>query len=451
MSALLSLSSGQSLAEIAPVHPADTKDSTANHSTPPGAQRSGNAAGTIPAWTGGLTTPPPNYDPDRHEVDPFPTDTPLYQINAENLQDYATVLSPGQKALLKAYPETWHLNVYQTRRTAAFPEWVYEGIQRNARVIDPSTPSPEPLYRRARIGSPFPFPVNGEQVMWNHNLRWRGLRVQRALARAPVAPSGRYGLITGELDVAFPYGTREVTAFSRKHPNMMLGVVSKLTSPSLLANNAALVLEPIDHRDTQRKIWVYLPSVKRVLRRPFEGYDFPARNTDSLRTVDDFELFNGATDKFNWELKGKRELLIPYNSYRLHSADVTARDVIRAGHINPDLARYELHRVWVVEATLKPGESHVYSRRVFYLDEDSWQIALSESYDEAGDLWRVAEAHALSFYTVPVLLSTLNVFHDLKNGRYLAEGVDNELQPFRFLNAADAREFSPNGLLYRVR
>jgi hypothetical protein len=88
---------------------------------------------------------------------------------------------------------------------------------------------------------------------------------------------------------------------------------------------------------------------------------------------------------------------------------------------------------------------------VFYLDEDSWQIGISESYDLEGQLWRVAEAHAMNYYNVPVQMATLHVYHDLKQRRYVADGIDNQLPPYKFLTTADPREFSPNSLLYYAR
>ena len=162
-------------------------------------------------------------------------------------------------------------------------------------------------------------------------------------------------------------------------------------------------------------------------------------------------LFNGAPDRFEWKLVGKRELYIPYNAYRLHSDTLTYSDILMQSHINPELTRYEFHRVWVVEGTLKEGQRHVYSRRTFYVDEDSWQIAVADSYDREGQLWRVAEAHAVNYYDVPVPWSTLEVYHDLKERRYLATGLDNGRNMYRFSEGADPREFSPNALLYYIR
>jgi hypothetical protein len=418
--------------------------------TPLGAERAGNQAGTIPPWSGGLSEPPAGYRPGRHEVDPFPEDRPLFTVTVANLEQHAGIVSPGQRALLQAYPASWRMPVYPSRRTAAYPEWVYEGVMANGRRLDPHKVEADEL-SQARIGSPFPIPANGEQVVWNHNLRWRGLRLQRALARAAVTRRGKYTVTLAEVDIGFPYGSPGENAFTRQYPNLLLAIRSKTTAPSLLANNASVTLEPIDHRVTPRATWEYLQRFRRVIRQPYLGYEQPAPNTDNLRTVDDFELFNGATDRFEWTLLGKREMLIPYNAYRLHGEQLGYDDILQVGHINPEHARYELHRVWVVEGRLKKDARHVYSRRVFYLDEDTWQIGVSESYDKDGSLWRVSEAHALNFYTLPVTLATLYVYHDLKEGRYVVDGLDNKQPPYRFLDYADPREFSPNSLLYYVR
>jgi hypothetical protein len=415
-----------------------------------GAERQGNAQGTIPAWTGGLTAPPAGYRPGEHEADPFADDEILYAITAANAGDHKQLLSPGQQGLLAAYPDTWQFKVYPTRRSASYPSWVNEAVAANASRAFLAKQGKGGA-RGSRIGSPFPTPTNGEQVVWNHNLRWRGIRVQRALARAAVTRSGRYTLVLGETDLGFPYGARVETPFTKKYPNLMLAIKQKVVAPALLANEANLVIEPIDHSIEPRKAWTYNEALRRVVRTPLFQYGLPAPNSDSLRTVDEFELFNGPTDYFEWRLLGKREMLIAYNAYGLHSGEVRAADIVRSGHINPDLARYELHRVWVVEGTLKPGKRHVYSKRVFYVDEDSWSIAASDSYDAQGKLWRTADAHAVNFYTVPVHLATLYVYHDLRSRRYLIDGLDNARKPWTFLEGGDPREFSPNSLLYYVR
>ena len=233
-----------------------------------GAERRGNSAGTIPAWTGGLTEPPASYRRGRHEPDPFPDDQILYSISAVNAGDYAELLSPGQSKLLTTYPNTWRYNVYPSRRTASFPQWVYDAVVANATRASLAEEGRGGA-RGSRVSSPFPVPKRGEEVIWNHNLRWRGIRVQRSLARVAVTRRGKFNLVLGEVDIGFPYGVAAETAFTRRYPNMLLAFKSKTISPALIANEATLVIEPIDQSVEPRKTWLYKEALRRVVRAPF--------------------------------------------------------------------------------------------------------------------------------------------------------------------------------------
>ncbi len=448
----LSLLFASILANVAAaaVSPEEASNLGGSAFTPLGAERQGNAEGTIPPWTGGITTPPPDYKPGTHHSDPFASDPVLFSITAENLDDYADKLSEGQKALLRAHPETLHLDVYPTRRSASYPDWVYEAIKANARTAEVIREGKGGI-ANANVSSPFPIPKSGVEVVWNHNLRWRGIRINRSFGQAAVTQRGRYTVTIALQDFAFPYAARPRDALREKFPNILLAIKSKFIQPGLIAGERSLVIDPIDQTRDPRKSWFFNPTLRRVLRAPYIGNDFPAFNTDNLRTVDEFDLYNGSPERFEWKLLDKRELYIPYNAYRIHSDDLRYSEILKPRHINPNLARYELHRVWVVEGTLKPGMTHVYSRRVFYLDEDSWQIAVADNYDLDGELWRTAEAHALNYYEVPVLWSTLEVYYDLLQQRYLASGLDNRRNPYRFYEDADPREFSPNALIYYIR
>jgi len=451
VSAALSLAllgvDGRSRAETATTGPAGLGGPEL---TPLGAERRGSPGGRIPPWTGGIREWPAGYKPGDHHPDPFPDDEVLFSIDASNVDQHAEHLSEGQQELLRTYPDTWRVDVYETRRSASYPDWVYEAVQQNARTARVILEGKGGV-ADARISSPFPVPKQAVEVIWNHNLRFRGVRVQRSYGVAPVTRAGRYRIMLLEQDLAFPYAAKEETAFRGRHPNILLAIKSKTVQPALLSGNGLLVLEPIDQTSEPRKSWSFRRNLRRVLRDPTVGYQFAAQNMDGLRTVDDFELYNGPPDRFEWKLLGKRELYIPYNAYRLHSADVAADELLLQSHIQPALARYELHRVWVVEGTLKPGMQHVYSKRVFYVDEDSWQIAVADAWDREGRLWRVNEAHALNYYEVPVLWSTLEVFHDLRARRYLVNGIDNDRNVNRFSEEGDPRDFTPNALLYYVK
>jgi len=418
--------------------------------TPIGAERAGNAEGTIPAWAGGITEPPPTYtEGDWHE-DPFPQDTVLFTISAANVEEHATRLSEGQRALLQTFPDTWRMRIYPTRRSASYPEWVYEAVKSNATSAQLVLEGKGSV-TGSKVSSPFPIPQSGVEVVWNHTLRFRGVRVSRGVGSAAVTRRGRYSVVVSQQEIGAPYASPRETAFKRAYPNVMLALKSKIIAPALSSGDGLLVIEPIDQTRDPRKAWTYSRALRRVLRNPTFAYDHPAPDSDGLRTVDELDLFNGPPDRFEWRLLGKRELYVPYNAYRLHGDDVEPDEILRVGHIDPERARYELHRVWVVEGRLKPGQRHVYSRRVFYADEDSWQILVSDSYDSEGRIWRVAESHTVNYYDVPVLWDTLQVYHDLRDRRYFVFGIDVGLTAPRFEAGGDPREFSPNALLYYVR
>jgi hypothetical protein len=157
-------------------------------------------------------------------------------------------------------------------------------------------------------------------------------------------------------------------------------------------------------------------------------------------------MFNGATDRYNWKLIGKKEMYVPYNSNRMTAPNIKYADVLKAGHMNQDLARYELHRVWVVEATLKPGTSHIYAKRVFFLDEDSWAPLLSDKYDGRGELWRFSEQHNENWYNVPMFFGTIEVHNDLQSGRYIAMGLRNEETKIYEPIKRSGADYNPNSL-----
>jgi hypothetical protein len=187
-----------------------------------------------------------------------------------------------------------------------------------------------------------------------------------------------------------------------------------------------LVQETLDQAKESRRAWVYNPGQRRVRRAPNVAFDNPGTNSDNLRTADQFDMLNGSPERYLWKLLGKREIYVPYNAYRLQDGKLKYSELLHKTHINQDLARYELHRVWVVDSTLKPGQSHIYSRRTLYVDEDSWQILAVDCYDTRGQLYRVQEGHAMNYYNLPALWTDLELVMDLSNGRYLALGLQSE-------------------------
>ena len=208
--------------------------------------------------------------------------------------------------------------------------------------------------------------------------------------------------------------------------NTLFYYMTFTTAPARLAGNGALVQETLDQVKEPRQAWGYNPGQRRVRRAPTLAYDTPIEDSDGLRTADDTDMYNGAPDKYDWKLIGKKEIYIPYNNYKVGQPTVKYKDLLMPGHLNPAYLRYELHRVWVVEGTLKPGERHIYSKRRFYIDEDSWNIAIADQYDGRGDLWRVSMAYLKNYYDVPTVWTALDVFHDLQARRYAVQNLDSE-------------------------
>lgn len=407
-----------------------------------GAEKAGNAAGTIPAWDGGIKSAPTGYQTGQHYKDPFPSEKPLMTISAGNMGQYAANLTPGQQALLKKYP-TWKMNVYPTHRTASYPQAIYDANQQNLSRVK-LVPGGNG-FDGTNIGVPFPQPKTGVEIMWNHITAYRGNTFAVSNQQVAVTASGSYTPVHFEYEYDFHYNNLEKPA-SEREPNKLTNFLQTVTAPARLAGQVLLIHEYLNQIKDPRKAWSYNPGQRRVRLAPNVAYDNPGVAADGLRTNDDFTLFNGATDRYDWKLVGKKEIYVPYNAYRLGSNKLKLGDIIRPGHVNPEHARYELHRVWVVDATLKSGTSHIYSRRTFYVDEDSWTILVVDKYDDRGQLWRVAEQHVIQAYDVPAIYPAAEVHHDLQSGRYLAMGLVNEEPRVYQRIKRNAADFSPSGL-----
>jgi hypothetical protein len=397
-----------------------------NELTPLGAEKAGNREGTIPAWDGGLNPQAKagvsNFKPGGHHPDPYASDKPLFTITPANLSQYADKLTEGHKRLLETYKNTYKMNVYPTHRSAAVPERIYEATKRVATIAELAPGGNGVL--NATIGIPFPIPKEGVELFWNHVLRYRADMAARRFGQAPVTAGGSYTMVEFKDEFLFQYSQPGMT--SEALNNVIIYFIQETVAPARLAGEILLVHETLDQAKENRRAWVYNPGQRRVRRAPNVAFDNPGTNADNLRTSDQYDMYNGSPQRYVWKLVGKKDLYVPYNSYKLHSNALRYGDILKKNHINQDHARYELHRVWVVDSTLKPGVSHLYARRTLYIDEDSWQILAVDCYDRRGQLYRVQEGHVINYYDVPTLWTTLELVMDLTNGRYLALGLDNE-------------------------
>ena len=393
-----------------------------NNLTPVGAERAGNAAGTIPEWTGGLGPDAGSMVGDNFQSNPYASEQPEFVITAQNYQQYSENLTPGQIALFERYPETFQMPVYQTHRSVGYPQSVYDQVKRTAgqaKLVNGG----DGIDNFSHGTFAFPIPKSGAEVVWNHNTRYR-VNIKRWYMQAMPQTNGSYTLIKLEEEVGYPQLMDDVDESTM--PNTLLFFKQRVNAPSRLAGNVLLVHDTLDQLKEPRMAWVYNAGQRRVRRAPQVAYDGPGTASDGMRTSDNFAMYNGAPDRYDWKMIGKKEIYVPYNSYKMAQREVKYDDVLKAGHINPEHTRFELHRVWEVQGNVKDGQRHIYAQRNFFMDEDSWMITLADHYDGRGTLWRVGEGHIAHNYVEKFPGYAIETLYDLLAGRYIALGMYTE-------------------------
>jgi hypothetical protein len=383
--------------------------------TPTGAERAGNAAGTIPAWTGGYTTSDPSYRQGDPRPDPFTADRPVLTITAANIADHLDRLPEGARALFAKFPD-YRMNIYPSRRSAAAPQAVYENIFQNATR---ASAAPEGIaygVQGAAGGIPFPIPKTGHEIVWNHLLAFWGAAREAHLSTYVVSSNGSIDLTSAYREVAdFPYYYPDVTPqsvgshyFKTRHID---------DAPAAKYGEGYLAWQPLNIIKDKFAAWRYLPGERRVRRGPSLSYDTPDADASGFQTLDEYYLFFGGPDRYDFKIVGKKEMYVPYNNNRFYGLPV--KDVLGPKHANPDALRYELHRVWVVEGTLAKGKTHIAPRRRLYIDEDTWFAVYSESWDEDGRLWKFSHSTMYLMPDLPAVILGSQFVYDLVLGGYV--------------------------------
>lgn len=402
--------------------------------TPMGAEKGPNADGSIPEWDGGLKK---SEVKNGAYVDPFAADKPILTITAENAEAHKDRLTVGHLTMLKKYPGL-KMIVYPTRRSASYSKTVYDAVKQNAEKATLAENGNGVL--NAIVASPFPLPKNGVEAIWNHILHYRGVKIVRETEQVPVTAGGDFTVSRAIESFFFVYTLPGVKSSSEK--NLAFYFMQNFLAPPRFAGLVTLVHEPINQVSEPRHAWIYAPGLRRVRRTAELSYDSPTPSADGLRTMDQYDMYNGAPNRYDWTLVGKKEMYVPYNSYRLFGELKNHRTLYKPLQPNRDLLRYELHRVWVVEAVLKKGEQHIFGRQTFYIDEDTWQILAADHYDGRGAIWRASEAHTMNFYDRPSINAVMEVFTDLASRRYSTESHYR----YNFDPKITAESFSPAGV-----
>jgi hypothetical protein len=398
-------------------------DQLGKNLTPVGAEKAGNKDGTIPAWSPGKKAGPLSGEYPRNDA--IDGEAPLFTISKDNLAKYEDKLTEGHKYLLRSYP-SYKMNVYPSHRVAAWPDEIYKATYENAlncEMIGTDNP------HNCKIGFPFPIPKTGAEPIWNHKIKWRGEAVTRYNNQMIVQTNGEFQLTKTIEDVVFGYASIENPIPLTKDSGEFLRYLSRTVAPPRVAGTYILVHEKAGTGSGGRQAWLYTPALKRIRRAPTVCCDNPYEGTDGHQFYDQVDMFNGVLERYNWKLLGKKEMYIGYNGSKLAGPSVKFKDIAAPRHINQNLPRYEQHRVWVVEATIKDGTSHTFTKRVMYVDEDGWNIVAVDNYDKRGNLYQFQEGHYIWAPNIMAGTTIPEIIYHFNSGRYFVTAMANEDKP----------------------
>ncbi|MNZ67587.1 hypothetical protein D3C78_858410 [compost metagenome] len=407
-----------------------------------GADAAASADGAIPAYNGGLTTPPAGFKSgDSIRPDPFAGDKPLLVIDGKNVDQYKDQLTATTVELAKRFP-TFRIDVYPTHRSVALPQAVLDNTLKNAT----NTQSKEGGNAVDNVlpGIPFPIPKTGAEAMWNFLLRYQGVSISSKYDSWNVDASGVPSLsITGQANISYPIYEDMSKPIGAKDTYYQMKLA--YTAPARRAGEAIMLRDAANPLVQPRSAWQYLPGQRRVKLAPNLAYDTPNPGTSGSGTYDDVFVFNGALDRYDWTLVGKKEMYVPYNTYKLTYAK-DPKQLTTPNHLSPDFVRWEKHRVWVVEGKLKSGARHIYHKRRFYLDEDSWVALASDQYDARGQLYRGSFAFLTQSYDKQTPDATPFMIYDLIGGTYNINGVVGPYGGIRYIEPLSKTQWSPESL-----
>ncbi len=410
--------------------------------TPVGAERAGNAQGTIPAWTGGLAAPlPPGGRPTIAPA-PFAGEAKLFTIDAANVATYADRLPQGALALFRRFPD-YRMHIYPTHRTAALPQAVYDAIARNATRAHAAPDGIAYGVADAAGGAPFPIPANGAEIVWNHILAFWGAAREDHIDTYVAAGDGSIVQTAGYSEVSdFPYYAPNATPDSIGRYYFKTRRLQD--APPASVGEGYVAWQPLDVGADRFVAWRYLPGEHRARKAPSLSYDTPDPGSSGYEALDEYYLFFGGQDRYVFRILGKKEMFVPYNNNAI--AHHPARDAMAPLHANQDALRYELHRVWIVEGTLAPGAHHVAPRRRLYIDEDTWMAEYAESWDEDGRLWKFGQATMMVLPQLPAVIGGSSFFYDLLQGGYCFDFVVSPAADYVITPMHRADVFGPEAL-----
>ena len=418
--------------------------------TPVGAEKAGNADGTIPAWTGSMMAPPEGLEWGGDGTplpDPYGDEKPLLTITAENVDQHADKMTAGMVALMKLRPDTFRMDIYPSHRDGGYNQLFVDRTKWNATRTDLANNGEAIVDWTGGVA--FPIPKNAMEVMWNP--RTGGLPsavVYGEYTNIATFSNGSRTIEANTIDTTYIFANpaNPIPTTEKDLGSTLFRSLGIATQPASKKGEMNMIHDPLDYTSDARKAWTYIPGTRRVRQAPNLGFDTP-NGPGGLMTVDDNQGFNGAFEKYDWELLGKKEIYVPYHNYKLDTPGLDYDTLLPAGHVNPDYMRWELQRVWVVQATLKAGERHLYGKRTFYIPEDTLSVAALDSYDNRGEIYRTGLLPSVYNYAVNGYVARHNIFYDLQSGHYVVQRLINDTgSPKYAAEPKDPEYYSPSNL-----
>ncbi len=442
MAAGLLLVSAASQAKVSPEEAAKLGVS-GTELTPVGAIRAGDGE-HVPEWT--------PYTPHGDKLireatwveHRYKDEQPLFVVTKANMAQYADMLSEGHKQLLQRY-DSYKIKVYPSHRDAAWPKDIYEATIKNATTAHLEGGDPDKI-RETTLGFPFPIPTTGAHPWWNHRLKWRGNDAVRYNNQAIVQGDGSFQLTKIVEEVKFKYANLNEPGSMNGPDDIFLWYLSETKAPPRMAGQLLLAWEHADYRSA----WLYNPGLRRIRRAPSVGYDNPYEGTDGQQFYDQVDMVNGKLDRFTWKLLGRKPMITPYNSAAINSKALKYEDILQGLHINQDVARYEIHRMWVVEANNRPEVRHTFKKRTIYFDEDTWTATMIDNYDHRDEFYKFQEGHLVCLPTILSCSTVPEIIYDLQSRVYFATAMINEDKPNDFTVSFEEKHFEPNKVARRA-
>lgn len=388
-----------------------------------GAERAGTPSG-VAEYTGKwYKTWPGVKKPYGFEPGPYADEKPLFTITAQNMDQYADKLNEGQKALFRKYPQDFRMNVYPSHRDFRFADWVCDTVKKNAVTAEVN---PNGLGTTGTGGShPFPFPQNGLEAVWNIINPHRAWTEMAVCDIADVYSNGSVAWGRNKFRTMNPNNIPPPNKRPSLTTNPGAYFYTEYFLPERDKGSIAVGTQPNDFTNESTSAWQYNPGLRRVRQAPEVCCDYPVPPA-GLRTVDDDYVFNGSPERYTWKLVGKKEMYVPYHNFKFNDPAVKYSELIKPHTPNPAYIRYELHRVWVVEGTLKADMRHIYKKRELYADEDTWLALWANNYDNQNRLWRTAFVNYFYSQESGTFHRGASIYHDLTSGAYEAGYLTNE-------------------------